>query len=890
MPRNPTSSYRLQLHAGFTFDAASQAAGYLKDLGVSHVYCSPYLQAAKGSKHGYDVVDHQRVNSEIGGEAGHARFCETLKALDMGQLLDIVPNHMAIGPENNYWWDVLENGPSSRFAEWFDIDWNSAEVKLQNKVLIPVLGDQYGHVLSANQIKVHYDGESFQVRYFDHLFPLAPRSLAIPLSMAATYVKAPMLGFIADSLARLPSPDSTDEEVLVARHRDKTILYELLLRLCREEPAASAAIARAVDELNGNVDSLDALLNQQNYRLAYWRTADQELGYRRFFDINSLIGMRVERARVFNATHYRIIQWLHNGVLDGVRVDHPDGLRDPKQYFERLRTNASEAWILAEKILQPNEKLRTDWPIAGTTGYDFLNMCNGLLINADGLNEITEVYSSFTGESWDFDSMAHEKKLSVQRDALGSDVNRLAHLFVEICENNRDRRDYTRAEIRRAIREVAASFSVYRTYVVPARSEITEDDEREIRNAIEIAKTQRTDIDPDLFDFIGDVLALRAKGEVETEFLLRFQQFTSPVMAKGVEDTAFYCFNRMIGLNEVGAAPERNGVSADEFHAYCQMMHAEHPKTMNSLMTHDTKRSDDVRARLAVLTEIPGRWRAALHRWARKNQPFKTGNFPDRNTEYFLYQTLIGAWPISTERMTAYMEKAAREAKQQTSWTQQNKEFEDALKTFIERILDSQEFISDLESFVAQVVLPGRINSLAQTLVKCTVPGVPDTYQGSELWDLRLVDPDNRGPVDYALRSAILAELLAGANVDEIMRRMDDGVPKLWLIYKVLHLRRDKPEWFNEEAEYAPLFVEGAKQEHLIAFRRGTSVAVLAPRWNLRLGGGFGATFIELPEGRWMNVLADEEVNGGRVRVQNLFRKFPVALLVRDAGVNDAEV
>lgn len=890
MPRNPTSSYRLQLHAGFTFDAASQVAGYLKDLGVSHVYCSPYLQAAKGSKHGYDVVDHQRVNSEIGGEAGHARFCETLRALDMGQVLDIVPNHMAIGPENNYWWDVLENGPSSRFAEWFDIDWNSAEVKLQNKVLIPVLGDQYGHVLSANQIKVEYDGESFQVRYFDHLFPLAPRSLAIPLSMAEKYVKTPMLGFIADSLARLPSPDSTDEEVLAARHRDKMILYELLQRLCREDPSVSAAIVRAVGELNGNVDSLDALLNLQNYRLAYWRTADQELGYRRFFDVNSLIGMRVERARVFNATHYRVIQWLRDGVLDGVRVDHPDGLRDPKQYFERLRISGPEAWILAEKILQPNEKLRPEWPIAGTTGYDFLNMCNGVLVNGDGLREITEIYGSFTGEPLDFDSMAYEKKMNVQRDALGSDVNRLAHLFVEICENNRDRRDYTRAEIRRAIREVAASFSVYRTYVVPGRNEITEDDEREIRNAIEIAKKQRSDIDPDLFNFIGDVLALRAEGELETEFLLRFQQFTSPVMAKGVEDTAFYCFNRMIGLNEVGAAPERNGVGVDEFHAYCERMQAEHPKTMNTLETHDTKRSDDVRARLAVLTEIPGRWRAALHRWARKNQQFKTGNFPDRNTEYFLYQTLIGAWPISTERTTAYMEKAVREAKQQTSWTQQNKEFEDALKTFIERILDSQEFISDLEGFVAQVVLPGRINSLAQTLIKCTVPGVPDTYQGSELWDLRLVDPDNRGPVDYSLRSAILAELLAGTEVDEIMRRMDDGVPKLWLLYKVLHLRRDKPEWFNEDSEYAPLSAEGAKQEHLIAFRRGQSVAVLAPRWNLRLGGGFGATTVELPEGRWTNVLTDEELNGGRVRVQNLFRKFPVTLLVRDAGVNDAEV
>jgi (1->4)-alpha-D-glucan 1-alpha-D-glucosylmutase len=878
------------LNAGFTFDEASRVADYLKELGISHVYCSPYLQAAKGSMHGYDVVDHQKVNVEIGGEEGHARFCDALKALEMGQVLDVVPNHMAIGPENKYWWDVLENGASSRFAEWFDIDWNSAEVKLQNKVLIPVLGDQYGHVLSANEITIQYDGESFHARYFDHRFPLAPRSLAIPLSTAARYVNAPMLGFIADSLARLPAPTSTDEDVLAARHRDKTILYDLLQRFCREEPKASAAIVRAVDELNRDVDALDTLLNQQNYRLAYWRTADQELGYRRFFDINTLIGLRVERARVFNATHFRIIEWLRDGVLDGLRVDHPDGLSDPEQYFERLRASSPWAWILAEKILLPGESLRASWPIAGTTGYDFLNTCNELLVYGEGLNELTEIYNTFTGETQDFESLVHAKKIAVQHEALGSDVNRLAQLFVEICENNRDHRDNSRAEIRRAIREVAASFSVYRTYVSPERDDVVEVDEREIRNAIATAKTHRTDIAPDLFDFIGHVLTLRSRSELETEFLLRFQQFTSPVMAKGVEDTVFYCFNRMIGLNEVGGAPERNGISLDEFHARCAKVQAEHPKTMNTLSTHDTKRSDDVRARLAVLTEAPGRWKAALNKWSRSNRQYKTGKFPDRNTEYFLYQTLIGTWPITTERMTAYMEKAVREAKQQTSWTQQNKEFEDALKSFIERILDSPEFVSELERFVAQILLPGRINGLAQTLIKCMAPGVPDAYQGGELWDLRLVDPDNRGAVDYESRRAMLAELRAGMNVNEIMKRMDGGMPKLWVLYKALQLRREKPEWFGEKADYVPLVAEGSKREHLIAFRRGDSVAVLAPRWNVRLGGGFGSATVELPPGRWNNLLSGEDVDGGKLRVQNVFRQFPVALLVKDAGVSDASV
>jgi (1->4)-alpha-D-glucan 1-alpha-D-glucosylmutase len=875
------SCYRLQLNSGFTFADAAEAAAYLKELGISHVYCSPYLQSAKGSMHGYDVVDQQRVNVEIGGEEGHARFCASLKALGMRQILDIVPNHMTTGPENRFLWDVLENGPSSRFASWFDIDWNSAEVKLQNKVLIPVLGDQYGRVLSAGQLRIKYEGESFQVRYMEHAFPLSPRSLAVPLSMAAETIKTPILSFIADSLARLPLPGPDDNEAQAARHRNKTVLYELLQRFYKEIPGGSEAIANAIEALNGDYDALDAILNLQHYRLAYWRTADQELGYRRFFDVNTLIGVRVERPHVFNATHYRILNWLRNEVIDGVRVDHPDGLRDPEEYFRRLRASAPEAWILAEKILQPEESLRSGWPIDGTTGYDFLNMCNRLLINNEGLREITESYEKFTVESQDFETLVHAKKLDVEREALGSDVNRLAHLFVEICENNRDRRDYTRAEIRRAIREVAACFAIYRTYVAPQRNEITAEDRSEISNAVSTAKTRRTDLDAGLFDFIGDVLSLRARGDKESEFLLRFQQFTSAVMAKGVEDTAFYCFNRMIGLNEVGGAPEHAGITLDQFHSYCAKTHAEHSQTMNTLSTHDTKRSDDMRARLAVLTEIPGQWRGALRRWSRMNQQFKSGKFPDRNTEYFLYQTLVGAWPIARERIAAYMEKATREAKQQTSWTQQNKEFEDALRRFIEQIFDSEQFIAELEAFVAQVLLPGRINSLTQTLIKCTAPGVPDTYQGGELWDLRLVDPDNRGPVDYEIRRSMLAEVQAGMAVEEILKRMDSGMPKLWLIYKILHLRREKPDWFDRDSSYFPLTVAGPRKEHLIAYLRGESVAVIAPRWNAMHGGNLASTTVELQTGGWNHLLTGENFDGGTLRVQNLLRRFPVALLVK---------
>jgi (1->4)-alpha-D-glucan 1-alpha-D-glucosylmutase len=882
MMRTPSSCYRLQLHSEFTFDDAAATAGYLKALGISHVYCSPYLQAAKGSRHGYDVVDQQSVNAELGGDEGHARFCATLQQLGMGQLLDIVPNHMATGTENRYWWDVLENGPASRFATWFDIDWNSPEVKLQNKVLIPVLGGQYGQILSAGQLLIEYDGNSFQVRYFENVFPLSPRSLAIPLSRAAMYIEAPTLNFIADSLARLPSPESTAIEMVAARHRDKTVLYDLLRSFCAETPGAPDAITRAVNELNRDPDALDAILNLQNYRLAYWRTADQEMGYRRFFDINTLIGLRVERSHVFLATHARILEWLRAGVIDGVRVDHPDGLRDPQQYFARLRAAAPAAWILAEKILQPTEIVRANWPIDGTTGYDFLNVTNGLLVHPEGLEEIGKIYGEFTARSEDFSTIAYAKKLAVEHEALGSDVNRLAQIFVEICENNRDRRDYTRAEIRRAIREVAAAFAIYRTYVVPERSEIVEEDQLAIDSAVSIAKTRRTDVDPGLFDFIGDVLALRVRGDLENEFLLRFQQFTAPVMAKGVEDTAFYCFNRMIGLNEVGAAPDRNGVSLAEFHAFCDRTHLLSPHAMNTLSTHDTKRSDDVRARLAVLTEIPAPWRATLRRWSRMNKLFRVGDFPDRNTEYFLYQTLIGAWPIAKERTIAYMEKAVREAKEQTSWTQQNKEFEDAVREFIGHLYDSAPFIADLEQFIAQILLAGRINSLTQTLVKCTAPGVPDYYQGSEIWDLHLVDPDNRGAIDYAIRRSMLAELEAGMPAEEILKRMDDGLPKLWIIYKASHLRRQNPAWFGKNAAYLPMAVDGPKQDHLVAYMRGENIAVIAPRWNLKLGGNFGSTTVEIPEGAWSHLLTGETLQGGSMRVQNLMKRFPVALLARD--------
>lgn len=882
MPRVPSSTYRLQLHAGFTFEDAAKVAPYLKELGISHIYSSPYLQAAPGSMHGYDVVDHQKVNEELGGESGHDKFCAHLRELGLGQVLDIVPNHMAIGPRNRYWWDVLENGPSSRFATWFDIDWQSSEVRLQNKVLIPVLGDQYGRALSAGQIQIERENEFLRVRYIDNLFPLAPRSVPIVLTRASRLAYSPTLSFFSDSFARLPMPDATDVEGIQSRHRDKEVIFGLLRRFCEEHPESLQAIDEAIGELNRDCDALDELLNLQYYRLAYWRTADQELGYRRFFDVNSLVGLRVERAHVFDATHRRILEWLETGILDGVRVDHPDGLRDPVQYFTRLRQRSPDAWIIGEKILEPGEFLRENWPIEGTSGYDFLNVCNSLLVFPEGLNEITGIYKDFTREPVDFEQIAHDKKLSVEQEALGSDVNRLASLFLEICENNRDRRDYTRAEIRRAIREVASCFRIYRTYVVPERNEIADEDRNEILAAVEKAKTHRTDLDPGLLEFIGDVLQLHSRGALETEFVFRFQQFTSPVMAKGVEDTAFYCFNRMIGLNEVGAAPGSDGLTTSQFHEYCTRMQASHPLTMTTLSTHDAKRSDDVRARLAVLTEIPGQWRSYLRRWSRQNASFKTNAFPDRNTEYFLYQTMIGAWPIAPDRLSAYMEKAVREAKQQTSWTQQNKDFEDALKNFINRLYQSKEFLAAMQEFVDRILFPGRVNSLAQSLLKCTAPGVPDTYQGSELWDLHLVDPDNRAPIDYSERTSMLSELHANPTPTTILERMDSGLPKMWILFRALHLRQQRPDWFGASSTYVPLECEGRRSQHVVGFLRAGNVATIVPRWLAKLSGNWSGTAVTLPSGRWTNLLTSEILSGGRIPLQNLFEQFPVALLIRE--------
>ena len=825
----PIATYRVQLNAAFDLDAAAALASYLRDLGVSHLYCSPYLQAAPGSTHGYDVADPTRVNDELGGAEAHARLCAALAEHGLGQVLDIVPNHMAVVRANPWWWDVLEHGPSSQYARYFDVDWAAEDERGQNVVLLPVLGDHYGRELEAGKIRLERVGDAIRVRYYEQEFPTAPGTLDVLLG-----------GGNGDSR----SLDSID-----------------------------AAIERS----NQDPDLLDAIISRQHYRLAHWRIASRELGYRRFFNIDTLIGMRAEREEVFRDMHARVLEWLDEGVLGGVRVDHIDGLYDPLGYLERLRAACPRAWILVEKILEPGETLPEEWPIEGTTGYEFNHFAGALFVNPAAEGPLTAFYAELTGEDPDYTALVRRSKHDALRDLLGSDVNRLTSLLEEICARHRRYRDYTRDELREALEEVTACFPVYRTYVPPGSDGVRDADVRYVDEAIARAKRERPDIEPELLDFVRDLLLKRVGGVLETELAMRFQQLTGPAMAKGVEDTAFYRYHRFVALNEVGGAPDRFGHTVDELHAWAAETLERRPRTLLATSTHDTKRAEDVRMRLAVLSEIPDRWRDAVRRWVGMNERHRRGAWPDRNFEYLLYQTLVGAWPIDAARAKVFMQKAAREAKLETSWHRPNEEYEQALDAFVGAVLSDPAFVADLDAFVAPLVGPGRVNSLAFVLLKLTAPGVPDFYRGTELWDLSLVDPDNRRPVDYDLRRRLLSEL-DRLTPDEILARQDEGLPKLWLIRQGLRVRRAHAEAFAAGA-YRPIEAVGARREHVIAFRRGEAIVSVAPRWPLSVGGDWQDTRVAIPPGDWRNVLTGDEWQGGDVDVADLLRRFPVALL-----------
>ncbi|HEX2698721.1 MAG TPA: malto-oligosyltrehalose synthase [Acidimicrobiales bacterium] len=890
----PWATYRVQLSPTFTFDDAAAIAGYLADLGITHLYASPVLQAAPGSTHGYDVVDHHRVNVELGGEAGHARMCDALGAAGLGQVLDVVPNHMAIGgPENAWWWDVLENGPASVYAAYFDVDWDPPEFKLRHTVLLPILGDHYGRVLEAGELNLRREGGSFTVHYHDHVVPVAPRTIDRLLVAAAEDCGSAELESIGAAFGRLPPATATDRDSVRERHRDKEVLRARLSALCEEEPERAASIDRRVEAINADCDALDALLDRQNYRLAFWRTAGRELDYRRFFDINTLVGVRVEDPQVFDDTHTLLLEWLDKGVIDGLRIDHPDGLLDPEGYLDRLHDATGGKWTVVEKILEPGEQLPESWPVAGTTGYDFLSRVGGLFVDPAGRDALLATYTGITGRPADFDEAVLANKHLVLRDVLAADLNRLTALFVQVCERHRRYRDYTRHELHEALREVLACFPVYRTYVRPADGTVRDADVARVEHAVSLAVARRPDIDGELFTFLADLLLLRRRGEaaapglpapvgeVEAELVARFQQVTGPVMAKGVEDTTFYDYVPLVSLNEVGDSPGHWGTTVDEFHRSCAEAARTWPRSMLATSTHDTKRSEDVRARLHLLSEMPDRWTEAVERWRAMNVRHRAGpDLPDSNIEYLLYQTLVGAWPLPLDRAAAYMEKAAKEAKSQTSWIDPDLDYDAALRAFVDGVMGDEAFQADLAVFVAPLVAPGRVSSLAQALVKLTAPGVPDTYQGTELWDLSLVDPDNRRPVDYATRRRLLAEL-AGMDARSVWARADEGLPKLHVVREALHLRQRVPEAFGATADYVPVAAGGQKAAHVVAYCRGGLAVTVVPRLVLGLGRDWLDTVVDLPPGRWGNVLTGDDIAGGSAAVADLLASFPVALLER---------
>ncbi len=874
----------------FGFKAATEILPYLADLGISHVYTSPYLQAAKGSTHGYDVVDPTRVNPELGGKKEHNVFCRTLKKHSLAHILDLVPNHMAImGSQNPWWWDVLENGPSSPYAFFFDVDWESSEDRWPNKILLPILGDHYGRILERNELRLNHQGSTFTLHYFEHIFPVDPSSLGDLLASAARTSGSDMLAFIADCCRRLPRPTVTSRPGVKRRHRDKDIIRQLLSDLCGKSRLLNA-IAAEVEKINQDVDLLDLLIEQQNYRLAFWRTAGRDLGYRRFFDINELAALRVENQEVFMTTHALPLKWVQEDKVQGLRVDHPDGLRDPAGYFKRLRKHCPDAWILVEKILESHERLPQDWPVQGTTGYDFLNLAGGIFIDPKGMQGLAALYSEITSIKDDFTSLVQACKHQVISHSLGSELNRLSALFVAICERHRRHRDYTREDLHQVLMQVAAAFPVYRSYVrseqerqskedmVPAVSEY---DRYYIRQAVMDAQGQDPGIDQELLNFLEKILVLEIPGKLEGELAMRFQQFTSPAMAKGVEDTAFYRYNPLICLNEVGGDPDRYGVSVDELHKYGEYIQARYPLTLLAGTTHDTKRSEDVRARLALLSEIPGQWAQVVKSWFKKNEKLRISNLPDANTEYFIYQTLIGAWPVSADRLHTYLEKAMREAKLYTSWTRQDQDYEQAVQDFAQALLKDKDFHSSLEDFLVPLIPAGRINSLAQTLLRLTFPGVPDIYQGSELWEMSLVDPDNRRPVDFTQRRTLLKEL-PELNIQEIMERMEEGLPKMWLMRQALHFRRNHPHLFGSDSTYMPLHAKGEMAGHVMSFCRGNKAITIIPRLVMKLQDNWGDTTLELPPGEWNNLLAGEHFSGGTQELARLLGKFPVALLVKD--------
>src|SRR2546429_1409693 len=888
-PRIPTCTYRLQFNRWFTFAQAREIGPYLRALGVSDVYASPYFQAGPNSLHGYDIIDHNKLNPVVGSQTDYDAWIAELHKHGMGQVLDFVPNHMGIAEPGNKWWmDVLENGPSSMYAPYFDVDWRPLKSDLRDKVLLPILTDQYGRVLERGELQVRFEEGAFYLAYQNQKLPIAPGTYRFVLEMAlenlAEYKDEEFYGefqSILTALEYLPRRTETDPKKIAERTREKEIVKRRLERRCQEAPQVQRGIEKALAKMNGrpgdprSFDRLDELLNAQSYRLAFWRVAAEEINYRRFFDVNDLAAIRMELPEVFDAAHQLVVDLVRSGAVTGLRIDHPDGLYLPKGYLEALQRRCAKVlgiplpkddravYMIAEKILSGAEKLRSDWPLHGTTGYDFANQVAGVFVDTSAEADMTRTFHRFIGHTMHFGHLVYAKKRLVMRIALANEVEVLGNMLDRLSEKNRWFRDFTFEALARAVRETIACFPVYRTYLAPGQP-VSNEDRQVIERAIASAKRRNPAIEESIFNFLRDILLFRFPENLDTQareehmqFVLKFQQFTGPIMAKGVEDTAFYIYNRLAALNEVGGEPQLFGLSVETFHERNLRRRHDWPASLLATSTHDSKRSEDVRARMLAISEIPPLWGRSLQKWRTTNRRFKKqiddAEAPDAGEEYLLYQTLLGTWPVDLDgapvpsvgpkfiaRMQRYMAKALKEAKLNTSWIQPNENWDDRMQEFVARILEAgprNKFLPGFLPVAAEIARLGAINSLAQIAIKLTAPGVPDIYQGTEIWDDSLVDPDNRRPIDYARRREMLAQV-EKVSANELMQCWPEGRIKMRLTQRLLHLRRENPELFRE-GNYESLNFGGAFADCAIGFarrHRDRVIIVIAPRLSSRLG------------------------------------------------------
>lgn len=925
----PTATYRFQFHKEFTFRDALALVPYLHELGISHVYASPIFRATPGSTHGYDICDHNALNPEIGTREEFDALIAELHRLGIGFIVDFVPNHMGIAETQNHWWmDVLENGPSSPYARFFDIDWVPLKRELENKVLLPVLGDQFGRVLEKGELKVHFEGGRFWLDYYALRLPLGPRSTRPLLKRASELLATPPIELmsILTAIDHLPSSTETEPDKVTERMREKDVIRTRLARLCEETREVKDAILRALNELqdasdSSSFDRLDALISNQPYRLSSWKVAAEEINYRRFFDVNSLAAIRMELPEVFDATHKLLFELIGSRAVDGVRIDHIDGLADPREYLRALQTGASGAlgtpaekhaiYLLVEKILGPGEKLRQDWAVHGTTGYEFTNQVTEVLVDRNAERALTEAYNRFIGRQLGFHEIVYRSKKLVMQVSMASEVNVLGHLLNRLSESHRWYRDFTVNALTAAVREAIACFRVYRTYLVPGEPP-AEACVRVISRALSEARRRNPALERTVFEFLRDVLLPPEPNPhpvdetLRREFVLKFQQCTGPIAAKGVEDTAFYQYHRLIALNEVGGEPSDFGATVETFHRQNAARLAEFPHSMLASSTHDTKRSEDVRARLAALSEMPKEYAQALRRWHTANRKHRgkvDGEWaPDHNEEALLYQTLLGSWPLEplddtshatyVQRIQDYMVKALHEAKVNSSWIEPNEAWDNAVREFVAKILAPDPrnlFLKTFIPFAEQLAGLGMINSLSQTVLKLTVPGMPDFYQGSELWDLSLVDPDNRRPVDYDLRRQLLTGVAGEMSPQVLLEQWRDGRAKMFLIRTLLQFRRQYPLFFSEGG-YTPVSATGPLGDCVIAFERsvpGMTLLVVAPRLTTRvgyppIGEKWGTTTLELstPMDRADLLTGNKCLQNSQLAIADILTEFPVAVLL----------